>query len=394
MWSGLRSVLVGADPPSPRIRSPRRVRTLRVLAGIVAVGAGLILFGSLAGSHATPVLVFFAVLVGAPVIVVLRRPLLAWRLAWSGLVLAAPFHLAVGNQPWPWHPLQLITLPLVLVAVGARHPFGVLVWVWGLTGALIVLLCAPGTVPGLVVALTVALALGDQIRRRGEAQRGLRVQAQLNEEEQQRRAVLEERARIARDMHDVVAHHMSLIAVRAESAPYRLAGQSTESAAEFAAIAEEARLSLAEMRRLLGVLRQGDAPQLAPQPGLDEVAQLVEAAQAAGVWVAMRREGELAGVGEAAGLTGYRIVQEALANAGRHAPGALVHVQLRGTAEDVLLTVVNGPATLPVAEPGAGAAHGLVGMRERVAVLGGTFHAGTTPDGGFQVKARLPRRAA
>ncbi len=103
-----------------------------------------------------------------------------------------------------------------------------LAWVWTLTTLLIVVTCQPPAVPGLVIATTVALLLGDQIRRRGEAQRGLRQQEEISAAEQARRAVLEERTRIARELHDVVAHHMSLIAVRAETAPYRLGEQSAE----------------------------------------------------------------------------------------------------------------------------------------------------------------------
>jgi signal transduction histidine kinase len=400
LWAGLGTTLVGVDPPSPRTRSARATNNLRVFWWVVAVSFGLIFYGGLAtdGRHhmAPAILWVLSLAVAAPLTLLPRRPLMAWRIAWLTGLVSVPLHTAPGTAQVPWHPVLIITMLVVLLAVGMRHPFPVLVPVWLLTGTLIAFAARPQDRAGWIIAITVALVLGDQIRRRGEAQRGLRTQAELKEEEQARRAVLEERARIARDMHDVVAHHMSLIAVRAESAPYRLAEATAEStAAEFAAIAEEARLSLAEMRRLLGVLRQGNnGPELAPQPGLEQIPELISNAQAAGVWVALRWDGEIGTVPEAVGLTSYRIVQEALANAGRHAPGALVQVRVRGEAEQLRVTVANGPATLPVPEPTDGAPHGLVGMRERVAVLGGTFEAGPSPDGGFLVRATLPRRGA
>ncbi|HWB36159.1 MAG TPA: histidine kinase [Rugosimonospora sp.] len=386
-WQGLRIVLVGADPPSPRTRS----RAWTVVVAVLALGTFFIGYGSLAASrHHDWAWPLVGAAIAAPVALVPRWPLLAWRIAWVTGFVAWPLHLDFG-APWPWHPLQPIILAFVLVAVAMRHPFPVVVWVWALTVAMIVVVSDPQAGPGLSIAATVLLALGDQIRRRGDAQRGLREQSRRNEQEQARRAVLEERGRIAREMHDVVAHHMSLIAVRAESAPDRLGDTSAASAAEFRAIAEEARLSLTELRRLLGVLRQpGSGPELAPQPGLRDIADLVAAARAAGTAAALREDGDLTGVPEAVALAAYRIVQEALANAGRHAPGAPVHVHLHGTPEDIRVTVTNGPSGQPAAPP-ASDAHGLIGMRERVDVLGGAFAAGPDAGGGFAVHASLPR---
>jgi len=382
---------VGGDPPSTRPRTAKYPRNARLLFGIVAAAFVLIVYGSLADQlHANPVQLLFAVAIGAPLALLPDRPLLAWRVLWLVALVSRPFHLDIGDQPWPWHPLQLIGLVIVLVAVALRHPLPVLIWVWAFTAGLIAACCAPNAAPGLTVAATVALVLGDQIRRRGEAQRGLRVQEQLSEQEQERRAVLEERQRIAREMHDVVAHHMSLIAVRAETAPYRLGGATTADT-EFAAIAQEARASLTEMRRLLGVLRSdGNGPALAPQPGLAQLPALVESARAAGVPVELRQEGEVPDGAEAAGLTAYRIAQEALANAGRHAPGAPVLVVLQGTARELHLVIRSGPAALTTPPPTTGVAHGLTGMYERVAAIGGELTAGPTPDGGFLVEARLP----
>jgi signal transduction histidine kinase len=394
VWGGLRAALIGGDPPSPRTRSARRQRARQAVSGVTALGFGLITWASLTGKHNSVVVLVFAVGLAVPVLLVPDRPLLAWRIVVAFAVLSAPVHVSLGNADWPWHPLTMIELAVALLAVGMRHPARVLVWVWAVTVLMVITESQPLTVPGLVIAISVLLLLGDQIRRRGEAQRGLRAQEELSAAEQARRAVLEERTRIARELHDVVAHHMSLIAVRAETAPYRLGEQSTENAAEFAAIAEQARLSLTEMRRLLGVLRSdGGGPQLAPQPGLADVATLVGTAREAGTQVALRQDGELADVPDGVGLTGYRVIQEALANAGRHAPGAPVHVQVLGSATDLRIVVANGPAVLAVtpADPGA-SPHGLVGMRERVTGLGGQFDAGPTADGGFRISATLPKQ--
>ncbi len=142
------------------------------------------------------------------------------------------------------------------------------------------------------------------------------------------------------------------------------------------------------MRRLLGVLRSDSAePELAPQPGLADIAALVRTARDAGAQVALQQEGELADVPAGVGLTGYRVIQEALANAGRHAPGAPVHVGVRGSATALRIVVSNGPAVLAVApgEPGTGT-HGLIGMRERVTGLGGELHRRTDR------RRRLPHR--
>jgi signal transduction histidine kinase len=201
--------------------------------------------------------------------------------------------------------------------------------------------------------------------------------------------VLEERTRIAREMHDVVAHHMSMIAVQAETAPYRLPDLPEPARAEFTAIAGAAREALTDMRRLLGVLRsEGSEPLTAPQPGLADVPELVAATQRAGVHTELDvAEGEPPP--EAVGLAAYRIVQEALANASRHAPGAAVRVEIRPWTADLSLRVHNGPPrSAPESAPGEG--HGIAGMRERVTLLGGEFSAGPTAEGGFAVAARLP----
>jgi signal transduction histidine kinase len=188
---------------------------------------------------------------------------------------------------------------------------------------------------------------------------------------------------------------MSLIAVRAETAPYRLPGLSETARAEFGALSEVAREALTEMRRLLGVLRHDQPAVLAPQPQLADLPALIDAARQAGVPVELSAPPALGRVPPGVGVCAYRIVQESLSNASQHAPGAAVTVSVGREAGAVLLRVANGPAGNEHG-PGEwsgdehGPGHGLTGMRERVALLGGSLSAGPAPGGGFVVSAVLP----
>src|SRR5262249_49097880 len=161
--------------------------------------------------------------------------------------------------------------------------------------------------------------------------------------ERARRAVLEERARIARELHDVVAHHLSLIAVRAETAPYRLTGLPESAQAEFGSLSGVAREALAEMRRLLGVLRHDEPADRAPPPGLADLPALVETARQAGLSVQLSVPSALDHVPAGVGVCAYRIVQESLSNASQHAPGAAVTVSVDRESGMILLHVANGP---------------------------------------------------
>jgi signal transduction histidine kinase len=185
---------------------------------------------------------------------------------------------------------------------------------------------------------------------------------------------------------------MSLVAVRAETAPYRLTGLPEPVRAEFAALSDVAREALADMRRLLGVLRYDQPAALAPQPQLADLPALVDAARQAGVSVKLFAPDTLAQVPSGVAVCAYRIVQESLSNASQHAPGAPVSVSVDLGTANVVLEVANGPtagAAGPTGE-GRGPGHGLAGMRERVALLGGSLSAGPAPDGGFVVSAVLP----
>ncbi len=230
---------------------------------------------------------------------------------------------------------------------------------------------------GLVLVTAWTLGFAARERRRHAAESAARRTEQ---------AVAQERLRIARELHDIVAHSMSLIAVQAGIGNH-VAEQRPAAAREALRVIEAtSRGSLTEMRHLLGVLRsEVDGPALAPAPGPAGIPALVERARTAGVTVSVALD-DTAELPEGTGLSVYRIVQEALTNVVRHAAPARCAVTVAVAAEAVRVEVTNDG---PQAEPGA-CGHGLIGMRERVAVYGGTFEAGPGPAGGWRVSAVLP----
>jgi signal transduction histidine kinase len=347
-----------------------------------------------------------AVLVVVPLLLVARYPLLAWRIEWLALLLA-PLLPAAWWGGWPWGPPQVLALLVTLGVAGVRYQRPVLWWMWALSlipwwlwlTADVPNLNGPASATIVFTAATIAVdSIGSRLRAQRalaaqteRAQRALAAQAERTEVERARRAVLEERTRIARELHDVVAHHMSLIAVRAETAPYRLTDLPESARAEFGSLSAAAREALADMRRLLGVLRHDQSARLAPQPQLADLPSLVDAARRAGVSVELSVPSALDQVPSGVGVCAYRIVQESLSNASQHAPGAAVTVSVDQDSSAVLLRVANGPGG-PIGLSGneRGPGDGLTGMRERVALLGGSLSAGPAPDGGFVVSAVLP----
>ncbi|MCD4523424.1 sensor histidine kinase [Nocardioides sp. cx-173] len=257
---------------------------------------------------------------------------------------------------------------------------------------------APLTAPS-VVTYTVALsavvatawALGTLGRIRHAYVEALVERGERIAREADQRAELAasaERSRIAREMHDVVAHGLSVIVVQADGARYAAARDPGVATRALETIATTGRESLTEMRRLLGLLRAGEETGWRPQPGLAELACLVEDARAGGAEVEAALPEETTRVPEGVALTAYRVVQESLSNVRRHA-GPSPHVRVSVTAGPELVVEVEDDGR------GAGTAddhrgNGLVGMRERVTVHGGTFTAGPRPGGGFRVAARLP----
>ncbi|MFG6197311.1 sensor histidine kinase [Nonomuraea sp. JJY05] len=207
-----------------------------------------------------------------------------------------------------------------------------------------------------------------------------------------------ERARIARELHDVVAHHISMVAVQAETARLAVPGMPEAGAERLLAIGDTARAALTEMRRLLGVLREdAEAESIwRPQPGLrlHELNELLdESREASGTTTRLVLRGSPVELDPGVELAAYRIIQEALTNARRHAPGAAVDVELDYTGPDLRLLVRdNGPGPLYAEAGGPGGGHGLSGMRERAAAVGGELRTGPAQGGGFLVEARLPGR--
>jgi len=392
-WHGLVEVLIGPDPPGVwRWRSPQERRAAYVTLGVATLA---LCAADLVSGVATLGQLVLAVPVVAPLPLAARYPMWAWRIGWLALLLV-PLVPAAWWGGWPWGPGQILAMLGVFFLAGIRQQRPELWWMWALS-LIPWWLWLTADIPnwhgpaGSVVVFTAMVIAVDSIGSRLRAQRFLATQTERAEVERARRAVLEERTRIARELHDVVAHHMSLIAVRAETAPYRLTGLSESAQAEFSSLSEVAREALAEMRRLLGVLRHDQPAALAPQPQLSDLPALVDAARRAGAPVEFSAPAALGQVPAGVGVCAYRIVQESLSNASQHAPGAAVSVSVYQDGSAVLLRVANGPggpASPSRSERGPG--HGLTGMRERVALLGGSLSAGPAPDGGYVVSAVLP----
>ncbi len=201
-------------------------------------------------------------------------------------------------------------------------------------------------------------------------------------------AVQLERARIARELHDVIAHAVSVVVLQAGAAEQFLDRDPERARKHLAVTRRTAQEALEEMRHLLGVLREDDV-HYAPQPGLERIPELVAETEAAGHRVTLERDGMRADVPDGLSLAGYRIVQEALTNVRKHAPGAPVTVAVHTDAERIRVAVTSRAGSLPEPSPGGGG-HGILGMRERVRVYGGRLEAGPTADGGWSVEAELP----
>ena len=234
----------------------------------------------------------------------------------------------------------------------------------------------------LVVMLLVRRILGDRERRAELAERERDLAA--------REAVVEERARIARELHDAIAHHVSMMVVQAGAERRILDGGSGSTREVLQTIEQIGRGALTEMRRLVGMLRSGDGDPLSPQPSLADLPRLVAQVSDAGLPVEIEIEGERRELPLGVELSAYRIVQEALTNALKHAGEARATVRVRYSPDQLELEVADDGAGAPAAVTGGG--HGLAGMRERVALYGGRLDAGRRGDRGFTVRVVLPIR--
>ncbi|WP_181696901.1 sensor histidine kinase [Nocardia sp. GTS18] len=361
--------------------------SLSVAAGVVGFVA--VLATMVADTELAVVqVVALALGIGIAVSLAMRAPVAGWAL---GLAALAAASVLIGPQAELWVDPMLTSYFVVLgvgaVRAGARAAAGA----WAATVAIgiglalwlrpaewLVGILGASAVSGLVLSTVIA------VRTVGVTSNSLRRERDSTERQRQLTSLWEERARIARELHDVVAHHMTVIAIQAEAAQHSDRNLAPATGARLDTIRNSATVALSEMRHILGVLRSGDAT-LLPQPALRDLTELVETVRGGGTHITMTLTGDTAKVPDAVGLSSYRIVQEALSNAIRHAPGAPVEVTVVVTEKAIDIRVANPCATVPA----AGAGHGLLGMRERATMLGGTFSAGAG-DAKYVVAASLP----
>jgi signal transduction histidine kinase len=383
------------EPAAPRPRLLQRGRFDLVF--VADVVTALILVGVCDGAlgaaphsnRSSDLLLLVSAVLSAPLVLRNRLPLTAW--ACSALAVGWASIVDPATLSSPSLPTGVIVYVLCLYAVSVRCQS------WVVASAAVVTMIGAIVIDHRNVLTAVAVPVipvfaGAIVRARRGSREQLEVAERRHEGE---RALLEERQRIARELHDVVAHHMSVIAIQAEAAPYKTAEPPPELVESFGEIRASALSGLNELRRVLGVLRS-DQREVAPQPGLDDLDGLIESARSGGVTVTTTVTGAARPLPEGVDLSAYRIVQEALSNAMRHAPGSAVQVRLY-YGEAVLVIEVRNNGYVPAAAErrakaglGNGSGHGIIGMRERAAMLGGHLEAGPTGDDEFLVTAALP----
>ncbi|MEU8432353.1 histidine kinase [Streptomyces sp. NPDC029216] len=389
------------DGRLPRLL-PRRIRPRAAYlphAAVAAVASFVFLLGNTNNFNGMPPVqaLVIGVLAAAPVLMTLVRPVGAF---WAAL--AATAVLAVLQDQimvWPWSPATFVGHLAVMTFVALRTRPRVAGWMWVITllfgTALPVLVGSADSVQPAPMAVTSAMVLlAVTVRNtRREAKQEVSAQQEVTAVERDRRTLLEERTTIARELHDVVAHHMSVVAIQAEAAPYRVKNPPPELEAAFATIRENAVAALTELRRVLGVVRSADyeAPD-APQPTLASLDGLLANVREAGLSVEKTVTGAVRELPQGVELSAYRIIQEALSNTLRHAPGAAAGVEVSYVLGGLGIRVVNGAAVGDV-RPSPGAGHGITGMRERVAMLEGEMTAGESAGGGYEVAVFIPVRS-
>ncbi|WP_424640153.1 sensor histidine kinase [Embleya sp. AB8] len=391
-------------PPDPLPRGWRDWQpTVVVLLTLVAFGLGVANINQSIWQYGLGPTYGFVLGVIPPValVVTLFRPLPGWWATTVTMVLVALLSRPHGAQMYPWTgagiPLHAIVLLLLALRVRPRVAAEALV-ISVLAGVACTAVESPAHNVDLYPAaliLTLATVIGASLRGRRVARSQLDVQAELTAEERARRTLLEERTRIARELHDVVAHHMSVISIQAQVAPHLVDNPSEALKENLIGIRANAVDALTELRRVLGVLRSEDelseAMRHAPQPTLERLDELVDNVRGAGQPVDVRITGARRPLPPGVELSAFRIVQEALSNVLRHAPGAAIRVELGYQATALAIRITNDASTRAEPRPAApGGGHGLLGMRERVAMLGGEFADGLVPGGGYEVVARLP----
>jgi len=372
------------------------------LDGVVAVLLAVVfLVGSTHPAYGIPIGVAYVLALISTLPAAVRR---IWPLPVLGVVLAGSVaSMAIGTGKDP-----SVVVAFVLYLVALRYPrrtsAEVLAGVLTLTAAATVAGGVAlghegaGAVAARIVAsavvITAAWVIGFAVREQRAYTAGLREQAERQAQAQMaegRRAIAEERLRIARELHDVVAHSLSLIAVQAGVGNYVAKARPEEAAQALASIQVTSRTALREMRRLLGVLRDDHAgADLAPAHGLADVGQLITGTADAGVQVQLEIRGPQRPVPPGVDLAAYRIIQEALTNVVKHARTTTTRVAVTYEDDALDLEITDDGRGAPVGAVAASAGHGIAGMRERASLFGGEFHAGPRPGRGFRVAARLP----
>lgn len=355
-----------------------------------------------ANENRVPLLVVLAVGIGLSIALRRRVPTAALVLATAGVALSVA---AAVGQGWP--PAAFIAFSMYQVAVvrHRRRSLAALVavcLVFVLAAAVGVAANRGGGVPALaLVAAITAWFVGDSVRVRRIYVAGLAEQAaqrQREAVERAQRSVAEERLQIARELHDVVAHSLSVIAVQSGVGRHVIDEQPAEAKKALSAVEATSRAALTELRRMLGVLRrdEGQPASLAPAPGVAALGSLVDRVRAAGFVVDLDARSTVAGsLPPSVQLSIYRIVQEALTNVVKHAGPATVRVEIRDETDALVLEVRDDGQGIASAlsaqvDPGAEGHHGIIGMRERVELFDGSLSAGPGPDGGFRVVASFP----
>ena len=350
-------------------------------AGMAVAGAGLTALAAWTPEGAAAIgpvwlRAVLPLLVGGPLALRRRAPLIMWIAIWAAIALQ------YGITSHPPQGLELFAPFAGAYSLGALVSLRRSAVCLAVSAVMII-----AARPSLsFIPLLAAWLVGVFVHTRGRAASLTARNAVLQQRAEQ--AAAGERTRIARELHDIVAHHLSVIVLQAAGA--RASGKPAEATLE--KIENSGRQALVETRRLLGVLRDpGEETGLAPQPGIDELGALAESVRAAGVPVNLVVSGDHVAVPAAVDVSAYRIVQEALTNVLKHAGHACADVTV-GCADDAVTIDVTDDGPRQPANPIPAGGHGLAGMRERVAIFGGEFCAGPRPGGGFAVRARLPLR--
>ncbi|MFI6550414.1 sensor histidine kinase [Streptomyces prunicolor] len=334
----------------------------------------------------------------APVLLTMVRPVGAFWLSMAATPIATALATEFDDE-WPWRAGSFACHLSVLTIVAIRTRPRTAAWMWVLTAvygigaATLAGGHAFGSNSAQMLFFSALVLLGVTVRHiRHEAEQEVTAQQTVTAHERSRRTLLEERTTIARELHDVVAHHMSVVAIQAEAAPYRVENPPPELERAFVTIRENAVAALTELRRVLGVVRAEDyeAPD-APQPTLADMDALLANVRDAGLSVDKAVTGAVRELPQGVELSAYRIVQEALSNTLRHAPGASARVEIGYVLGGLGLRIVNGPMPEPsLVKPSPGAGHGITGMRERVSMLNGEMTTAPADGGGYEVTVFLP----